>query len=155
MKKAVVVHGADTAVEVNERWLDLESQGGVRLTSEDPAHPIAAALHDGAAGWKAAQGGPQTIWIHFDAPQAIREVHLRFEATEQRTQEFAVLWSADGGVTYREMVRQQFNFSPRGAMAEAENYFPDLAGVTDLKLNITPDISGGQCRATLRALRIR
>ena len=128
----------------------------VRLTSEDPACPIEFALqeHPGA-GWKAAQPGLQTIWIDFGAPQAVDEIRVRFEATECRTQEFVLLWSSDGGKSYHEIVRQQFNFSPDATTMEDETYFPRLTGVTGLKLTIIPDISGGDARATLRALRIR
>ena len=136
--------------------MDVESHARVRLTSEDKNWPIESALQDRLSrGWKAAEPGPQTIWIDFDVPQAIREIHLRFEAAEQRTQEFVLLSSSDSGRSYREIVRQQFNFSPPATPAESENYFPHLTDVTDLKLTIIPDISGGDTRATLRALRIR
>jgi hypothetical protein len=136
--------------------MDLELHARVRLTSEDAAWPIESALQDrSGTGWRAAQPGPQTIWIDFDAPQAIHEIKLRFEATERRTQEFVLLWSNDGGRSYREIVRQQFNFSPDATPTQEETYFPRLTGVTGLKLTIIPDISGGDAPATLRALRIR
>jgi hypothetical protein len=136
--------------------MDLEN-ARVRLTSEDAAWPIESALKEDQSGkgWKAAQAGAQTIWIDFAGPQPIQEIQLRFEATERRTQEFVLLHSNDGGRSYREIVRQQFNFSPEAAPAEDETYFPRLTGVTGLKLTIIPDISGGDARATLRALRIR
>ncbi len=156
MKKEIGDHAAEISGQAREPWLDLDAHAALRLTSENPAHPIESALQErNGAGWKTAHAGPQTIWLRFDSPQAISELHLRFEAIEQRTQEFLLLWSSDGGVTDREIVRQQFNFSPGAAMVEDENYFPDLANVTDLKLTIIPDISGGAARATLRALRIR
>lgn len=135
--------------------MDLASHARVRLTSEDRSHPIEAALQDHRReGWKAVSAGPQTLWISFDAPQPIREIHLRFEATESRTQEFVLLASMDGGKSYRELVRQQFNFS-RETTTENESYSPGLVGVTDLKLTIVPDISGGDAKAGLRTLRIR
>lgn len=156
MKKEIVDHVSESAGPAQEPSLDLDAHAAVRLTSEDPAHPIESALQErNGAGWKAAQPGPQTLWLRFDSPEAISQLYLRFEAAEQRTQEFVLLWSSDGGVSYREIVRQQFNFSPGAAMAEDENYFPHLTNVTDLKLTIIPDISGGEARATLRALRVR
>lgn len=137
--------------------MDLEAHGRVRLTSEDASHPVEGALQQWPGqgqGWRAAAAGAQTLWIDFDVPQAIREIHLRFEINEQRTQEFVLLASTDSGRSYREIVRQQFNFSSETTF-EDEHYFPHLRDVTDLKLTIVPDISGGNSHATLRALRIR
>jgi hypothetical protein len=84
----------------------------------------------------------------------MRHIYLRFDAAEPRTQEFVLVSSNDGGVSYRDVVRQQYNFSMRSPREE-ENYFVHLNGVTDLKLTIVPDISGGDARATLQSLRIR
>jgi hypothetical protein len=156
MRKEIVAHTSESTQPSTSSWMDLESNSQVRLTSEDAAQPIESALQDRPGnGWKAALPGAQTIWINFVVPQDIREIHLRFEATEQRTQEFVLHSSSDAGRSYREIVRQQFNFSPDSTPTEVENYFLHLIGVTDLKLTITPDISGGNARATLRALRIR
>lgn len=155
MRKEIVPHVSEPAGASSAPWIDLESLGRVRLTSEDSAHPFEGAVQNrSSSGWRAAAPGAQTIWIHFDAPQPIREIHVRFEVAERRTQEFVLLASSDGGRSYREIVRQQFNFSPETA-TEEESYFPHLGGVTDLKLTIVPDISGGQARATLRVLRLR
>ena len=155
MRKEIVTHESEPAAESISAWMDLASHGRVRLTSEEPAHPIEGALQNlPGLGWRAASPGPQTIWINFDVPQPIREIHLRFEIAEPRTQEFVLQASSDGGRSYREIVRQQFNFSPE-TTTEEERYFPHLGGVTDLKLMITPDISGGDALATLRALRVR
>jgi hypothetical protein len=142
----------------DQPWLDLTACARVRLTSEAPGHPIESALRLDDAdedGWQAAQPGTQTIWLNFDRPQAIEQIHVRFEASKPRTQEFVLLASTDGGVSYRDIVRQQFNFSPDATRTEEENYFPRLTGITDLKLTITPDISGGDACATLQRLRLR
>ena len=64
-------------------------------------------------------------------------------------------WSPDGGQSYREILRQQFNFSPPGATREVEDYDVDLDRVTILELKIVPDISGGTARASLEQLRLR
>ena len=63
-------------------------------------------------------------------------------------------WSPDGGQSYREIVRQQYNFSPPGVTREFEDYTVDLAGVTALELRIVPDIGGGDARASVAQLRI-
>lgn len=155
MHKQIVAPTSGSASPRNDPWTDLEL-ARVRLTSEDPACPIEAALKETPGhGWKAAQPGAQSIWIDFPSPRPIHEIGLQFEATERRTQEFVLESSNDGGRSYREIVRQQFNFSPESARVEEENYSPHLIGVTGLKLTIVPDISGGEVRATLRALRIR
>lgn len=157
MRKEIIIEVAAPAGAAGESWMDLGSHAHVRLTSEDAARPIEDALQERTEhGWRAAAPGAQTIWIDFDVPQAIRQIQLRFEAGEARprTQEFVLTASSDEGRSYREVVRQQFNFSA-AATTENEDYFPGLSGVTDLKLTIVPDISGGEARATLRALRIR
>jgi nuclear transport factor 2 (NTF2) superfamily protein len=63
-------------------------------------------------------------------------------------------WSADGGQSYREIVRQQWNFNPQGAMFEKEDHLVDLPAVTSLELNIVPDVSGGNAIASLARLRV-
>jgi len=67
---------------------------------------------------------------------------------EQRTQEFVLRWSPDGGATYHDIARQQYNFNSH-ATREQEDYSVELDGVTVLELNIIPDISGGDARASL------
>jgi hypothetical protein len=128
----------------------------VELTSEDAANPIEAALVPGAGlGWRAAQAGEQTIRLLFDELRSVRRIQLLFHEDQQaRTQEFLLRWSPDGGQSYREIVRQQYNFSPPGVTRESEDYAVDLAGVTALELRIIPDISGGDARASVAQLRI-
>lgn len=155
MRKEIMADSPPATDANRGAWMDIGSHARVRLTSEDRAQPIECALQDRpGGGWKAASPGVQTIWINFDVPQAIRQIHLRFETREQRTQEFVIVASTDDGRSYREVVRQQFNFSA-ATTTENEDYFPNLSGTTDLKLTIVPDISGGSARATLLTLRIR
>jgi len=61
-------------------------------------------------------------------------------------------WSSDGGRSYREIVRQQYNFSPPDTTAEREDYYVDPDGVTNVELTIIPAIGGGAARATLAQL---
>ena len=141
---------------VDETWLDVHRLAQVELTSEDAAYPIEAALIPSAgSGWRAAQAGEQTIRLQFDEFQRVRRIQLVFQEDQQaRTQEFVLRWSPDGGQSYREIVRQQYNFSPPGVTHEFEDYAVDLAGVATLELRIVPDISGGEVRASLAQLRI-
>ena len=76
------------------------------------------------------------------------------EELQDRTQEFVLRWSADNGQTYREIVRQQYTFSPPGTVREIEEYAVDLGGVTTLELRIVPDISGGDAFASLERMQL-
>ncbi len=156
MRKRIIEHGPRDNAAAEQGWLDLERLARVEITSEDAAHPIEAALIPGAdSGWQAAQPGEQTIRLLFDEPLRLRRIHLAFrEDRQERTQEFALRWSPDGGRSYREILRQQYNFSPPGAAREAEDHEIDLDAVTALELKIVPDISGGSARASLARLRV-
>ncbi len=106
-------------------------------------------------GWRAADSGTQTIRLIFDEPQRLKRISLVFEETEtERTQEFVLRWSPDGGRSFREIVRQQWNFSPSNATPEVEDYRVELSEVTVLELIIVPDISRGVARASLKSLRV-
>jgi hypothetical protein len=91
----------------------------------------------------------------FDEPQRLKRISLIFEETEtERTQEFVLRWSAGGGHSFREIVRQQWNFSSPDSIREVEEYQVELSDVTVLELTIVPDISGGTARASLKSLRL-
>ncbi len=146
----------DSGAPVADDWLNLAQLAQVEVTSEDSAAPIEAALLPGAdGGWHAAAPGAQTIRLIFDQPHVLRRIWLRFmEREHERTQEFVLRWSPDGGHTFHEIVRQQWNFSPAGAPEEVEDYQVTLARVTVLELTIVPDTRGGPARASLAQLRL-
>ena len=156
MRKRVIKPTAveDTAVETE--WLDVEELAQVEVTSEEAAHPIASALvpgHEG--GWRAAQPGEQTVRLVFDRPQRVGRIWLLFiEPDTIRTQEFLLRWSPDGGRSFREIVRQQWNFGPPDTIREAEDYRVELSGVTVLELTITPDKKRGDARASIAQWRL-
>jgi len=156
MRKHILGSGPTQTPASSHRWLHLTEIARVELTSEDATHPIEMALSPEAeSGWRAGQPGEQTIRLIFDQPQRVRRIRLRFEETASaRTQEFVLRWSADGGRSFREIVRQQWNFSPPTTTEEVEDYQVDLSGVTLLELTIRPDVSGGEARASLRQMRI-
>jgi hypothetical protein len=90
----------------------------------------------------------------FHSPQRLRRIRLRFdEADTERTQEFTLRWSPDGGRTFREVVRQQYTFSPAGATSEVEDLNVDLAAVTALELTIIPE-QHGRAYASLTEWRL-
>src|SRR2546425_12703375 len=104
---------------------------------------------------RAADPGSQTIRLIFDQPQRLRRISLVFEENEiKRTQEYVLRWSPDGGRSFREIVRQQWNFSPPDTVREVEEYQVELSDVTTLELIIVPDNSGGAARASLKSLRL-
>jgi hypothetical protein len=137
-------------------WLDLNKAASVEVSSEDENYPIESALlGDEKAGWRAAEPGTQTIRLIFDSPQNIRRIFLAFEDSEAfRTQEFVLRWSSHVGQPFREILRQQWNFSSPGGVREIEDYAVDLSNVGVLELIITPDKSGGEARASLVKMRI-
>lgn len=137
-------------------WLNVEELAEVEITSEDTAYPIESALVPGGnQGWRAAGPGKQTIRLLFASPQRLRRIWLNFVETRiGRTQEYLVRWSPDGGKSFREIVRQQWNFSPDGATSQTEDHHVDLPAVTVLELSIIPDTSGGNARASLAQLRL-
>jgi hypothetical protein len=128
----------------------------VEITSEEKGYEIESVFVSGeAGGWRAAGPGLQTIRLVFDQPQRLRCISLVFEENEiARTQEFVLRWSSDGGSSFRDIVRQQWNFSPPETIREAEEYPIELANVTVLELIIVPSVSGGSARASLKSLRL-
>ncbi len=128
----------------------------VEITSEDKDYPVESAFASvEAQGWRAAEAGTQTIRLVFDQPQRLKRISVVFEEKEiARTQEFVLRWSADGGNSFREIVRQQWNFSPPETIREVEEYQVELASVTVLELIIVPNVSGGSARASLKSLRL-
>lgn len=155
-KRLLTSEDQNRSPQADKNWLDLEHLAKVEITSEDPSYPIESALLPGeSAGWRAAGPGKQTIRLLFDTPQAIRTIRLCFvEAAVQRTQEYVLRWSPDGGLSFQELVRQQWNFNPGSASTESEEHCVELSGVSTLELIIIPDLSGGNTVATLAQFRI-
>jgi hypothetical protein len=156
VRKRLITPISRDAPHLDDGWLELDHASVVEITSEDKDYPIEAALVAGETrGWRAADSGTQTIRLVFDEPQRIKRVALVFEETgTERTHEFVLRWSADGGHSFREIVRQQWNFSPPNTTREIEEYSVQLSGVTVLELVIVPDVSRGKARASLKSLRV-
>ncbi len=151
MRKRIIERDSRKALKTKHHWLNLEHLAQAEMTSEDAAHPIESALGSGAgSGWRAAESGEQTLRLLFDRPQGIELIRLAFQEDEQeRTQEFVLRWSPDGGQSYHDIARQQYNFSSPDSIRELEDYRVDLNDVTALELSIIPDISGGSAHASL------
>ena len=139
--------------------IDIAGCATIAYSSENSAHPIEHMLDGrcgpGATRWISAR--PDTvehIVVEFDRPQAIsRLVYEVEEAMRQRTQEVRVEVSEDGGRSYRQILVQEYNFSPGGAIYQHEEQRFNLPQVTHLRFTIVPNKSGSGT-ATLTALRL-
>lgn len=156
MRKRIISQTQQKIAPADNQRLNIKALAVVEFTSEDVAYPVESALlHDQSLGWRAAGPGKQTIRLLFDDPQRIHHIYLNFLETEtERTQEYVLSWSPDGGKSFSEIVRQQWNFSPQGATSETEDIHVNLHAVTILELSIIPDVSGGSARASLLQLRL-
>jgi hypothetical protein len=156
MRKQIVGAAPKEVSPPDQEWLNLEQLATVEISSEEATHPIESALLPGQGpGWRAGEPGEQTVRLIFDHPLRIKGIRLLFEESEvARTQEYVLRWSPDGGKSFREIVRQQWNFSPPDTIRELEDYRVELSGVTVLELSIVPDKSRGPARASLAQLRL-
>ena len=159
LRKQIIKGLPDTPVPVPGE-IDIAAVATVLVTSESPHHPVDHAFDGrrgpGASHWIAGETGEQELILAFDAPQTIRQVGLEVEELEvSRTQELHLSASCDGGRTYRELLRQEYNFSPPGTTFEREDWAVTAEAVTHLRLWIEPDKGGKPCRATITSLVLR
>ena len=128
MRKRLIMPTPASMRPPTEAWLDVERTAVVEVTSEDRDSPIEGAFVSATAqGWRAASAGVQTIRLIFDEPQKLRRIYLVFEENEtQRTQEFVLHWSSNDASSLKEIVREQWNFSPPESIREIEDYQVDL-----------------------------
>jgi hypothetical protein len=105
----------------------------VEATSEDPQSPIESAFTGCGPGWRTAEPRTQRVCLVF-----------------------SLRWSGAHGGADKEIIRQQWNFSPQGSTAEVEGCPPDLESVSVLELAICPDIAGRHgIEVSLAAFRAR
>jgi len=156
VRKSLITWIPPNAPLRGQAWIDVDRVASVEVSSEEGGYPIESALLlEGKRGWRAANPGMQTIRLIFDEPQKLKRILLVFEDTENsRTQEFVLRWSPDIQYSSREIVRQQWNFSPPDSVRETEDYPVELSEVKVLELEIVPDKSGGEVRASLASLRL-
>jgi len=130
-------------------WVHIAEVADISASSEAAHHPVASAFATGTdSEWKASEPGPQVLAVRFRAPRTVSRIRLVIiDADHARTQEFSITWSSHRGERHGVAVRQQFNFSPRGATRQIEDYTVDLRDVACLELRIVPDITGGSAVA--------
>ena len=155
MRKTILGHEANCATLPSNEWFGAEAIAGIAVTSEADGAPVENVLYsDGETGWHAGMPGPQIIQITFAGPTNIRHIQLVFRESQlARTQEFTVSCTVAGGER-REVIRQQWTFSPHGSTEEVEDYGVKLDDAVVLELAINPDISKGGAHASLFRLRI-
>lgn len=158
MRKRITSKPDDlTDAAPDRNWLDLSALARVEYTSEDPAYPVDNALRDTLRtnGWRAMETGTQTLRLLFEIPVQVRHIHLVFRELEHaRTQEFVLRWRSVPDRQFREIVRQQYVFSPPDNSEEQEEYAVTLDGMMELELCIVPEISGRPLYASLAQLRL-
>ena len=139
--------------------IDIAGCATIAYSSENPAHPVEH-LVDGRSGpgatrWLGAHPDvTEQIVVEFDQPQTIsRLVYEVEEARCERTQEVRLEVSEDGGRTYRQILVQEYTFSPAGATYQREEQRFNLHQVGQLRLTIIPN-KNGSGTATLTSLRV-
>jgi F5/8 type C domain len=139
--------------------IDLATCATIAYSSEDPNHPIEHIL-DGRSGpggtcWIAARSDTtENIVVEFDQPQSVsRLVYEVEEAVRDRTQEVRVEVFEDGGRNFRQVLAQEYTFSPGGATFQHEEQRLNFPRVSHLRLTIVPN-KNGSGTATLTALRL-
>jgi len=139
--------------------LDVASCATIAYSSEHPAHPVERMLDgsrgSGATRWTSARSDmTEQIVVEFDKPESISRLVYEVEETmRERTQEVRIEVSQDEGRTYRQILIQQFNFSPSGSTYQHEEQQLNLQRVSHLRLTIVPNKSGSGM-ATLTSLRL-
>jgi hypothetical protein len=156
MRKRIGPARTNGQQQSDQAWLELEQIATVEVTSEDPDFPIESVFNSMTGqGWRASHAGEQQIRIIFDQPLTVHRIQLRFfEGEFERTQEFTIRWSSAEGGPAKEIVRQQWNFSPVGSTSEVEDYQVNLDDVAALELTINPDLSRRRIMASLAMWRM-
>ena len=131
------------------QWLDLDVVADVAIV----AGGLRVARVPGF--WSAESPGEQMIEIRFHHRTRVRRLRVvSSEVKESRTQEMTIRVSLRGGERHREVLRQQFNFSPNGAREEVKEYALQLEDVSTIQLRIVPSIDGRPAVARVSELRV-
>ncbi len=156
MRKRIVPIEQAPKPEDEDDWLDLGVLAVVEVSSENPEHPIESALLPGhESGWRAGTPGRQLIKLLFSPARKITRIQLHFEESSvSRRQEYALRWSPELERPCRDIVRQQWNFSPDGATVEIEDHRVDLPSAAIIELIIDPGADGETAFATMQRMRI-
>jgi hypothetical protein len=158
LRKRPLQPGGATSVGIADE-IDIAGRATLLYSSEQSAHPVEHLLDGrsgpGASRWISARPDMiEQIVVQFDQPRAIsRLVYEVEEAERERTQEVRVEVSEDGGRTYRQILVQEYTFSPAGATYQREDQRFSLRQASHLRLTVVPN-KNGSGTATLTTLRL-
>ena len=148
-----------STVDETSGEIDISRHATLAYSSEDPNHPLEHLIDGrcgpGATRWASARpNATERIVLEFDHPQRIsRLVYEVEESGRARTQQVRVEVSADDGRTYRQVLAQDYTFSPQGATFQHEDLRLELPAITRLRLTIVPNKDGSGV-ASLTSLRL-
>ena len=157
LRKRPLTGCAERPATVGE--IDIGSCATIAYTSEDTEHPIEHLFddHQGMDGtyWASDRSDvAEQLVLEFDRPQSVsRMIYEVKEDRLERTQEIRVEVSTDGGRNYRQLLVQEYCFSPRGATFQREDLRLSATELTHFRLTVIPN-KGGSGRATLTSLRL-
>lgn len=137
--------GAEIGMGERPLWLPIVRLARVRASSQAAEFPATNALTpDVHSEWRAAEPGAQLIEFRFHLARTIRRIRIVIvDGDQERTQDLSVAWTSRRGERSGVAVRQLFNFSPRGATRQVEEFAVDLPALSTIELRILPDIRGG------------
>src|SRR5438876_10901682 len=127
--------------------IDIAACATVAYSSENRAHPVENLFDEysgpGGTRWTSARLDTiERILVEFDRPQTISRFVCEVEETmRDRTQEVRMEVSDDGGRVHRQILVQEYNFSPRGANLQREEQRFNLHRSTQLRVTIAPNKS--------------
>lgn len=131
------------------RWLDLDALADVTIVAAGRRAPR------NSHTWLADCPGEQLIEIRFRHPMSVSRVRVvSCETDQSRTQEITIWASLRRGERHREVLRQQFNFSPGEATEQVEEYALQLEEVSALHVRIVPCVNGRRAVARVSELRV-
>jgi hypothetical protein len=139
--------------------IDIARCATIRFSSEQPDHPVEHLLDGcygpGASRWIGGRADEtEEIVVEFDQPQPLSRLLYEVEDKEcERTQEVRVEVSEDGGRSWRQILAQDYNFSPRGATFQRQDHRFERLRASHLRLLIVPNKNGSGA-ATLTTLRL-
>jgi len=134
---------------MDTQWLDLDVVADVAIVAGGRRVARVPGM------WSADSPGEQMIEIRFHQRTPVRRLRVvSSEVKESRTQEMTIWASLRGGERHREVLRQQFNFSPNGTTEEVEEYALELEDVSTIQLRIVPSIDGRPVVAHVSELRV-
>lgn len=149
--KAAVSEAQSSLAPKQAETMTIVDLARAEVSSEDPEYPVENVFSDVANdGWRAGEPGEQMLRLIFDEPVEVARISLVFEELAvARTQEIALRWKRATG-DWREIIRQQWNFSPTGSTTESETWQVKLDALQQLELRIKPDVGGGEAIASLK-----